>query len=188
MRQTLAILVAITALLAGFYLSAHYFSKTGTAPAMAIPANAPAVASGAALLGSFRPDFELGSDNGEFVSPADFPGKTLLLNFWATWCAPCREEMPMLMDLQRKYGTDGLQVIGIALDDAQNVRDFVGKYGISYPVLVGEEDVFETSAAYGNEEGVLPYSVLIDKTGIVRWRYAGIIQHDRISSLLSELL
>jgi peroxiredoxin len=188
MRQTIFILVAITAMLAGLYLSAHFFAEHDEVPAVATAVSAPGEVSGQALLGSFRPDFELGSDSGEFVSADDFAGKTILLNFWATWCAPCREEMPMLMDLQKQFGTDGLQVIGIALDDAQNVKDFVSKYGISYPVLVGEEDVFETSAAYGNDEGVLPYSVLIDKSGIVRWRYAGIIQHDRISSLLSEML
>lgn len=94
----------------------------------------------------------------------------------------------MLMELQSKYGSDGLQVIGIALDDAQSVGDFVSTYGISYPVLVGSQDVFVTSAAYGNSEGVLPYSVLIDKNGIIRWQYAGIIRFDKISSLLSELL
>jgi peroxiredoxin len=96
--------------------------------------------------------------------------------------------MPMLMDLQREYGANGLQIVGIALDDIQSVKHFVDTFGISYPVLVGMEDVFETSAAYGNEEGVLPYSVLIDKTGIVRWQYAGIIRQENISRLLSELL
>jgi peroxiredoxin len=140
------------------------------------------------LLGSFRPDFQLTSNNGGSVSVADYTGKTILVNFWATWCAPCRQEMPMLMDLQREYGSHGLQVIGIALDDAQSVRSFVDTYGISYPILVGSEDVFTTSVAYGNEEGVLPYSVLIDKKGVVRWYYAGIIQHKEIASLLSELL
>jgi len=179
MRQLLINFVAITAMLAGFYLSARHFSE---------PVVVTQLAAGDVLLGSFRPDFELGSNTGGFVSPADFSGKTILLNFWATWCAPCREEMPMLMELQRMYGSDGLQVIGIALDDAQNVRDFVSTYGISYPVLVGSEDVFATSTAYGNSEGVLPYSVLIDKAGIVRWQYAGVIRADKISSLLSELL
>lgn len=94
----------------------------------------------------------------------------------------------MLMDLQRQYGATGLQVVGIALDDIQSVKSFVDTFGISYPVLVGMEDVFETSEAYGNQEGVLPYSVLIDKTGIVRWQYAGLIRHEQISPLLNELL
>jgi len=182
-RETVLVFVAIIAMLSGFYLSARHFSKHEATPRVM-----PGPVTTGQLLGSFRPDFELGSNSGEFVSADDFSGKTILLNFWATWCAPCREEMPMLMDLQKKYGSEGLQVIGIALDDAQNVRDFVSKYGISYPVLVGEEDVFETSNAYGNEEGVLPYTVLIDKTGIVRWRYAGLIENDNISSLLSEML
>ena len=179
MRQLLITFIAITAMLAGFYLSARHFS---------VPVASPVAASGDALLGSFRPDFELGNNSGELVTPADFSGKTILLNFWATWCAPCREEMPMLMELQSKYGSDGLQVIGIALDDAQSVWEFVSTYGISYPVLAGSQDVFATSVAYGNSEGVLPYSVLIDKNGIVRWQYAGIIRFDKISSLLSELL
>ena len=81
-----------------------------------------------------------------------------------------------------------MEAVGIALDDAESVRSFVETYGISYPILVGSEDVFATSDAYGNEEGVLPYSVLIDKKGVVRWHYAGIIQHEEISNLLSDLL
>lgn len=150
--------------------------------------SAPRSPSATDLLGSLRPDFRLGSNQGEPVSVADFSGKTILINFWATWCGPCRQEMPMLMDLQRDYESAGLQVIGIALDDAQSVRRFVQTYGISYPILVGSEDVFATSTAYGNDEGVLPYSVLVDKTGVVRWQHAGIIQREEISSLLSDLL
>lgn len=179
MRQLVITLVAISAMLAGFYLSARHFSE---------PIAAPQPASDGTLLGSFRPDFQLVSNAGVLVTPADFSGKTILINFWATWCAPCRQEMPMLMDLQRQFGSSGFQVIGIALDDAQSVRNFVKTYGISYPILVGSEDVFTTSTAYGNDEGVLPYSVLIDKTGVIRWHYAGIIQHEQISSLLSDLL
>ncbi len=94
----------------------------------------------------------------------------------------------MLMDLQREHGPDGLQVVGIALDDAQTASNFVETFGITYPILLGMEDVFTTSMAYGNEEGVLPYSVLVDKTGVVRWQYAGIIKHEDITRLLSDLL
>ena len=94
----------------------------------------------------------------------------------------------MLMDLQREYRSGGLQVVGIALDDAQSVKSFVETYGISYPILIGESDVFETSAAYGNTEGVLPFSVLVDKSGIVRWQYAGKIHSEDVTGLLSALL
>ena len=179
MRRLVVTLVSITALLAGFYLSARYYAQP-------IPGFQPP--SGGSLIGSLRPDFELGSNQGELVSVADYAGKTILINFWATWCAPCREEMPMLMDLQRKHGANGLQVVGIALDDVNSVNSFVQTYGISYPILVGEADVFKTSAAYGNQEGVLPYSVLIDKKGIIRWQYAGIIKHKDINEKLSDLL
>ncbi len=179
MRQLGISLVAIAALLAGFYLSARYYAE---------PLPASLLSPGGNLIGEQRPDFHLGSSTGEFVTAEDFSGKTLLINFWATWCVPCRREMPMLVDLQSEYGPEGLQVVGIALDDVQSVRDFVKKYGISYPILVGEADVMATSAAYGNVEGVLPYSVLVDKDGIIRWQYTGEIQPDDVSKLLSELL
>lgn len=179
MRRLLVNLVALMALMTGFYLSARYFSEP-------VVVSQPVAAGD--LLGSVRPDFKLGSNKGKFITPDDFSGQTLLINFWATWCGPCRQEMPMLMDLQRKYRSEGLQIVGIALDDAQKASSFVKTFGITYPILLGMEDVFATSAAYGNEEGVLPYSVLVDKNGIVRWQYAGIIQHEKITSLLSDLL
>ena len=179
MRRLLVNLVALTALMTGFYLSARYFSEP-------VVVSQPTAAGD--LIGSVRPDFKLGSNRGKFITPADFSGQTLLINFWATWCGPCRQEMPMLMDLQRQYRSDGLQIVGIALDDAQSASSFVKTFGITYPILLGMEDVFATSAAYGNEEGVLPYSVLVDKNGIVRWQYAGIIEHEKITGLLSDLL
>jgi thiol-disulfide isomerase/thioredoxin len=183
MRNLVITLVAITAMLVGFYLSARHFSEpVGT------PAVTPVVNSNTDLLGSFRPDFQLSRNSGGSLSPADLSGKTILINFWATWCGPCRKEMPMLVDLQRTHESAGLQVIGIALDDANSVSKFVETFGISYPILTGSEDVFETSAAYGNAEGVLPYSVLIDKSGTVRWQYSGIIEHEQIARLLSEWL
>ncbi len=179
MRRLGIVLISLAALLAGFYLSAQYYAEPLPASLLSPSGN---------LIGSQRPDFSLGSSEGALVTPADFSGKTLLFNFWATWCTPCRHEMPMLMDLQSEYGSKGLQVIGIALDDLQNVRTFVQQYGISYPVLVGAADAMATSAAYGNVEGVLPYSVLVDKDGVIRWQYTGEIQPDDISRLLSELL
>lgn len=180
MRQLAVTLVAIAALMAGFWLSAKHFAE----PVAPEPATGMTRPSNISLIGVQRPDFRLGSNDGEFVSAADFSGKTLLINFWATWCAPCRHEMPMLVDLQREHGSKGLQIVGIALDDVQSAREFAENYGITYPILLGATDVMETSAAYGNLEGVLPYSVLVDKEGIIRWQHAGEIKPEEISRLL----
>ena len=175
MRQWMTTLKAMAAMLTGFYLSASYFAQ---------PLPGSQAETNEVLIGAMRPDFRLGSNTGEIVTPEDFAGKTLLINFWATWCAPCRQEMPMLMELQREYGEQGFQVLGIALDDVQSVRDFVQQYGINYPILVGAADVMATNEAYGNATGVLPYSVLVDRDGVVRWQYTGEVRRDDISGLL----
>jgi len=179
MQRIVIILVAGVALVAGVYLSVSLNKPS-------LP-SAPAATS-SDLVGSYRPDFRLGSSTGAFVTPADFAGKTLLINFWATWCPPCLREMPMLMELQTQYGEAGLQVIGIALDDVQSVREYVERLAISYPVLVGATDVMETSRAYGNAAGLLPFSVLVDRDGIIRWQYAGEIQRDTVTGWLNKLL
>lgn len=179
MQRVLMILVATAALLAGLYLSASFNRPAPEAVYLSTNNN---------LVGSLRPDFRLGSSTGTFVTPADFADKTLLINFWATWCVPCRKEMPMLMELQAEYGAAGLQVVGIALDDVQSVRDFADELGINYPILVGETDVMLVSRDYGNITGMLPFSVLVDQQGIIRWQYAGEIQKDDIEVLLDELL
>ena len=186
MRRLLIILVSITAMLAGFYLSAQHFAEPLVDPSPVSMSSTSSVTS--SLIGNIRPDFTLESNKGQRVTAADFSGKTMLINFWATWCGPCRQEMPMLMDLQRQYGSNGLQIVGIALDDAQSVSSFVSTYGITYPILVGESDVFDTSAAYGNVDGVLPHTVLVDKNGIVRWQYAGKIHSEDVTGLLKDLL
>ena len=173
------VLIALAALMAGFFLSARYYAE---------PLPASRLSPDGILVGSQRPDFRLGSSSGEVVTPADFSGKVLLINFWATWCVPCRHEMPMLMDLQKEFGPEGLRVIGIALDDVQSTRDFVNAYGITYPILVGATDVIEVSTAYGNVENVLPYSVLVDKKGVIRWQYVGEIQQEGIVKLLDAYL
>ena len=179
MQRILMILVAIAALAGGLYLSASI--NRPTPEAIYLAANED-------LVGSLRPDFRLDNSNGAVVTPEDFAGKTLLINFWATWCEPCRKEMPMLNELQAQFGPAGLQVIGIALDEVENVQDFAEKLAISYPILVGVTDVMDTSRAYGNVTGMLPYSVLVDKQGIIQWQYAGEIQPDEIITLLNEWL
>lgn len=179
MRKLIVTLVSIAAMMAGFYLSARHFAE---------PVQQTMPPSDGALVGFERPHFELSNNHGEIISVEDFRDKTILINFWATWCEPCRDEMPMLVDLQSQHAARGLQVVGIALDDAEVVSNFVETFGISYPVLVGEADVFNVSAQYGNQEGVLPFSVLIDRNGVIRWQYAGKLRLQDVDQWLGELL
>jgi thiol-disulfide isomerase/thioredoxin len=140
------------------------------------------------LLGRQRPAFRLGSIDGRWVSATDFDGKVWLLNFWATWCEPCRAEMPMLDALQRELASDGFRVVGIALDDVQQARDFVAELGLTYTALVGLADVMETGRLYGNSAGLLPYSVLVDREGAVRWTRLGELSREQVLEQVQPLL
>ncbi len=141
--------------------------------------------SGAAV-GDQRPDFRHGSLDGSWVSASDFDGQTLLVNFWATWCAPCRREMPVLQDAARQHA-DRLAVVGIAIDDPAPVRDFVEELGIDYPILIGAADVMNTQRAWGNSAGALPYTVLVDAGGIIRWQHLGEVTGDELAAVLDDL-
>jgi peroxiredoxin len=140
------------------------------------------------MLGQRRPDFELDDMNGAIVSAADFDGKVLLLNFWASWCKPCIEEMPMLSLLQENYAGSGVQVLGIALDDPQKAREFASKLAVRYPILVGTVNTILAGRQYGNRDGMLPYSVLVDTNGIVRWAYLGALNQEELETQIEALL
>jgi thiol-disulfide isomerase/thioredoxin len=190
MHKLLIVVVGLLALAAGYYFSTLQFGQKSQA-ALPVAAQLSGISSSAhsvSLIGERRPDFKVGSQTGEWITSDDFPGKVLLINFWATWCGPCREEMPMLVDLQSQYGDQGLQVVGIALDDVQKVREFVQAFGITYPILVGSADVMVLNRDYGNQSGALPYSVLVDRDGIIRWQYSGALQSDELLNELQDWL
>jgi len=111
-----------------------------------------------------------------------------LINFWATWCKPCREEMPMLSGLHNRMSGKGFTVLGIAMDDVQQARDFIDELDISYPNAVGGADVMDTSVLYGNRAGLLPYSVLVDRQGIVRWTRLGVLEIPDLEARINALL
>jgi len=119
------------------------------------------------------PDFELASLDGRKVKLSDFKGKAVVLNFWATWCAPCKVEMPWFVDLQNQYGNDGLEIVGVAMDDSdpQKIAQFASEMGVNYPVLLGTNNVSE---AYGDVD-YLPTTFYINRQGKIVGKVAGLI-------------
>lgn len=118
--------------------------------------------------GAIAPPFARSDLNGAAHSLSDWHGKVVLLNFWASWCGPCREEMPLLDRTQKRYADKGLQVVGIAADSAEATKAFLAKTHVDYPVLIDDpEKGADLSAVYGNDRSVLPYTALIGRDGRV---------------------
>ena len=141
---------------------------------------------GSNLQGKLAPDFSLSSVDGKTLKLSDFRGKAVLLNFWATWCEPCKVEMPWFVDLQKKYGPNGLQVLGVAMDDAspKDIADFARKMGVNYPIVIGKE-------AVGDEYGGIPYlpsSFYIDRDGKVVERVFGLVSKSEIEGDIQKAL
>ncbi|AWV08482.1 TlpA disulfide reductase family protein [Marilutibacter maris] len=114
--------------------------------------------------------------------PAAYAGRPLLVNFWASWCGPCIEEMPELNRYAGSHDADGARVIGIALDDADAVREFLTRIPVDYPILIDQAGPRDSSVQFGNPRGVLPYSVLISADGRLLKQKIGPFQHGEIDS------
>lgn len=150
-------------------------------------ANAPDAPEPQLALGERHPGFDLPALDGERINADQFAGRAMLVNFWATWCAPCRREMPVLQAASERRG-DALAVIGIALDDPEPVANFVEELGVDYTILVGQDEVLDVQSAWGNDVGAMPYTVLVDAEGIVRWRHYGEVSEDELDSALAGVL
>ena len=118
---------------------------------------------------------------------SQWKGRLLVLNFWATWCAPCVEEMPELTALQKELQAKNIQILGIGIDNAANISAFAEKYQIGYPLYVAGIDGSELSRALGNQAGGLPFTVLVDASGKVRKTYLGRLKMNDLRRDLSAL-
>lgn len=132
--------------------------------------------------------FTLPDTKGTAHNLSQWKGKVVVLNFWATWCPPCLKEIPEFVKLQKEFGGKGLQFIGIAIDDVQEVEEFIEMHEVNYPVLVGEENASEIAFMYGNQLGVLPFSVVINRKGDVISRHKGELQPQKLKKILLPLL
>jgi thiol-disulfide isomerase/thioredoxin len=125
--------------------------------------------------------------NGQTQTLANYQGKMLLVNFWATWCAPCVKEMPELSALQKEMQSKGVQIVGIGIDSPSNIKEFLQKYEVSYPVMVAGMEGTDLSRQLGNKSGALPFTLLIDRQGKVAKTYLGRLKMEELHTDITKL-
>ena len=116
----------------------------------------------------------------------EWDGKVILLNFWATWCPPCLKEIPDFIELQKDYGEQGFQIIGIAVDDEQAVREYATEIGMNYPTMAVQSEGVGLAKRYGNHAGALPYTVIINRNGEISNTIMGELSKIRAKELLED--
>jgi thiol-disulfide isomerase/thioredoxin len=124
-------------------------------------------------LAATLPTFQLADRDGKMRSLQDWTGKSLIVNFWATWCAPCRREIPLLEKIQVEYGPEGFQVIGIAADYRDKVLAYADEIGLKYPLLIGEQEALDAATAFGIEAVGFPFTIFADRQGRIVAAHAG---------------
>jgi len=133
------------------------------------------------------PEFALADRAGKATSIASFGGKSLIINFWATWCAPCRSEIPLLETLHSEWAGREVSVVGIAVDYRDKVLEFADRFKIAYPLLIGEQDALDAAAALGVESPVFPFTVFTDRRGEVVALYIGELHRPQAEVILSQV-
>jgi len=122
--------------------------------------------------------------SGKDQSLAQWQDKVVIVNFWATWCGPCREEIPVLLRVQAKHASNGVQVVGISIDSVDKVREFAIEYGIAYPLVIGSMDTIDLTRRLGNKAAGLPYTIVLDRTGRVVKTHLGGISEVELESAI----
>jgi peroxiredoxin len=147
---------------------------------------APQAPSGeSSLVGQALPDLTLPDVDRQPHALKDYRGQRLLVNFWASWCGPCLEEMPALSRAQQKFGDHGAIVLGIAMDEPDHVRAFLAAHPVSYQILIGQLGPPSTSLQFGDEREILPFSVLFDADGRIIATHAGALSDAQLEQWLS---
>lgn len=181
-RNTVVLMVVIVLVAVMIYAGVHNSRKIGYRAYANSEDRLPA----GDVKGKTAPDFTLDTLEGQSVKLSDYRGKAVLLNFWATWCGPCKVEMPWFVDLQKQYGSQGLQIIGVAMDDSGKdaIDKFAKEMGVNYLILQGKEAVGD---AYGGVLG-LPTTFFIDRNGKIIDSSSGLIGKGEIEENIKKAL
>jgi thiol-disulfide isomerase/thioredoxin len=147
----------------------------------------PAVSAPVAGLPALRPVFSLEDATGRMRSITEWDGRALVVNFWATWCPPCRREIPLLNELQREHAADGVQVIGVAVDFRDDVRSYLEQTPVEYPVLIGEQAGLDVMRAFGMETAGFPFTVFTDRKGVIVAVFVGELHRPQAQAILATV-
>ena len=176
MNRNVVVIVVIVLVVTGMLVAGKYLARSSAGVSNTVNAK-----------GQPAPDFELKTLDGKSVRLADYKGKAVLLNFWATWCSPCKIEIPWFIELQKQYGPQGLEIVGVSMDDGDAtaaVKKFAQEDGITYTVLMGNDKVADE---YGGVDA-LPTTYYIGRDGKITARAFGLISHKDIENYIQDAL
>ncbi len=164
--------ISLLALLAGIF-SSHWISQTG-------------LASDPSIKAFFANPWQ--SPDGKSVYSENWRGKVLVVNFWASWCPPCVEEMPTLDKIAQEYASKNVLIVGIGIDSPSNIREFLGKTPVSYPIVVGGLEGSNLAKQMGNSQGALPYTIIINQKGKAIYAKLGKISEEELKKAINSAI
>lgn len=176
MSKVIVLVAALAAMVAGGFLADRMLRRPAESDSAAEAPGRPV------------PDVVLQGLDGEPLALERFTGRPLLVNFWATWCKPCRHEIPLLVSLRREFSEAGLEVVGIAIDTLEDTRELAGELGVDYPVMVGEQAGIDAMTAFGAPTTALPYTAVVDREGRIVADHVGELSREDALALLGKVL